>query len=111
MKESKILSSYSKHPTERGVFLKHFFSSHDNDYLSSVEVRIEPGCEIRPHIHEKSTEFYYISRGRGLFLVGENYEYIREGEAAVAPDGITHGIKNDGSEVLILLATFAPALR
>jgi quercetin dioxygenase-like cupin family protein len=105
--QNKIITGYQKHPTEKGVFIKHFFSKEDtNGILNNLEVRIEQGCQISPHRHENSSEFYYVVRGSGMFLVNGEWEYIHAGEAMVAPINIEHGVKNTSSDALILLSTF-----
>lgn len=110
--QNKIMTDYKKHPTEKGVFMKHFFSKDDtNGALNNLEVRIEPGCEIRPHIHDNSSEFYYVVSGSGMFLINGNWEYFRAGEAIIAPINVEHGIKNHSNETLVLFSTFSPAIR
>ena len=111
MSKNVILSNYQKHPEQKGVFMKHFFSSKDNDRLNNLEVRIEPGCEIKPHIHDNSSEFYYVVSGNGMFLIDDQWEHIRAGEALMAPKNIEHGFKNNTSEPLILFSTFSPPIR
>jgi mannose-6-phosphate isomerase-like protein (cupin superfamily) len=110
---SNILSieEYIKHPKEDGVFLKHFYSNADNDRLNNLEVKIDPGFQIAPHIHENSTEFYYVVSGSGQFLNNGEWLPINKGDALKAPMGMAHGIKNTSQEVLKLFSTFSPAIR
>lgn len=110
--QNKIISDYKKHPTEKGVSIKYFFSKEDtNGALNNLEVRIEPGCQISPHKHDNSSEFYYVVSGCGMFLINGEWEYIHAGEAMVAPMNVEHGIKNNSNELLILFSTFSPAIR
>lgn len=111
MNKNVILSTYEKHPSFKGVFLKHFFSGETNDRLNNLEVRIEPGCEISPHVHDNSHEFFYVVKGQGLFLVEGEWEPIRNGEALFAPKQIEHGFKNNGNEPLVLFSTFSPPVK
>lgn len=104
-------AQFTKHPTQEGVFMKHFFSSKDNDRLNNLEVKIIPGYCIAPHIHENSSEFFYVVSGEGEFLDGEEWKKIEKGIAFVAPMGMTHGIRNTGKDVLTLFSTFSPATR
>jgi quercetin dioxygenase-like cupin family protein len=109
---NKIMTDYIKHPTEKGVFIKHFFSGSDtNGTLNNLEVRIEPGCQISPHKHDNASEYYYVVQGSGMFLVNGNWEYFHAGEAIIAPINVEHGIKNHTNEILILFSTFSPAIR
>jgi mannose-6-phosphate isomerase-like protein (cupin superfamily) len=100
-----------KHPKEDGVFLKHYFSSVDNDRLNNLEVTILPGFQISPHIHADSTEFYYVVTGTGEFLVDGEWRMIKKGDALKAPLGMEHGLKNTGNEMLMVFSTFSPATK
>lgn len=106
-----LKSEYINHPKDKGVYLKHFFSSEDNDRLNNLEVRIDPGFEISAHIHENSTEFFYIVEGTGAFLEEGVWKPIQKGNAMKAPTGTKHGIRNTGTVPLLLLATFSPYTR
>ncbi|ADZ82038.1 cupin domain-containing protein [Cellulosilyticum lentocellum] len=102
---------FIKHPTQEGVFMKHFFCSADNECLNNLEVRIIPGFMIAPHVHENSSEFFYAVEGIGEFLDGEEWRSFKKGDAFKAPKGMQHGIKNIGNETLVLFSTFSPASR
>ena len=104
-------AQFCKHPTQEGVFMKHFFGSADNECLNNLEVRIIPGYMIAPHIHENASEFFYAVEGTGEFLDGEEWKPFKKGDAFKAPKGMQHGIKNVGNETLVLFSTFSPATR
>ncbi len=106
----KIKTEYKKHPVNEGVFIKHFFTSNDSNLLSNMEVRVEPGQEIKLHKHEFSTEFFYIISGNGKFFIDGSWNFIRKGDAMIAPKGTEHSIKNETGDALIILATFSPPL-
>ena len=101
----------TKHPIHEGVFIKHFFSKDDNDRLNNLEINIEPGFQIPPHTHDNSSEFFYAVSGQCEFLDDTEWKTIKKGDAFKAPQGITHSIKNTGSETLVLFSTFSPAIR
>ncbi|MGE5626899.1 MAG: cupin domain-containing protein [Solirubrobacterales bacterium] len=114
MQKNTILNDeveFIKHPKEEGVFMKHFFSSNDNDRLNNLEVKIEPGYQISSHIHDNSSEFYYVVSGEGEFLNNGNWEPFKKGAALKAPLGMEHGLKNTGNETLIVFSTFSPAIK
>lgn len=69
----------------------------------------EPGQEHRLHAHEGMDKVYHVLRGRGLFLLEGREEPMAEGTMLVAPDGVSHGIRNTGEERLVVLAVLAPA--
>jgi len=111
--EKNILNdaTFIKHPTQEGVFMKHLFSSADNDRLNNLEVRIVPGYMIEPHVHDNSSEFYYVAEGKGEFLDGDEWKEISKGDAFKAPKGMQHGVKNTGKEMLVLFSTFSPPIK
>jgi mannose-6-phosphate isomerase-like protein (cupin superfamily) len=70
---------------------------------------LEPGQVQSVHTHADQDKFYAVQEGRGLFTVGS--ETFEAGPASVvwAPAGIDHGVRNEGSERLVLLVGIAPA--
>jgi mannose-6-phosphate isomerase-like protein (cupin superfamily) len=52
---------------------------------------------------------YHVIEGSGLFLLDANEVPMHAGMLLVAPDGVPHGIRNTGSERLLVLAVLAPA--
>ncbi|MGL4393155.1 MAG: cupin domain-containing protein [Fusobacteriaceae bacterium] len=106
-----IKGEFVKHPSNDGVFMKHFFSKADNDRLNNLEVIIVPGFQIAPHVHDDSTEFYYCVSGEGEFLDDKEWIKIKSGDAFKAQKGVTHALKNTGCEPLKIFSTFSPAIR
>lgn len=104
-------AEFVKHPTQEGVFMKHFFSSKDNECLNNLEVMIIPGFEIAPHVHADSSEFFYVVSGEGEFYENGEWNKFKKGYAFKAPKGMEHGIKNVGTDVLVIFSTFSPATR
>lgn len=101
----------TNHPKERGVYMKHFFSSADNVRLNNLEVIIDPECQISGHIHENASEYYYVVDGCGEFLIDGQWTPVKKGDAMMAPLGEEHGLKNTGAERFVLLSTFSPPIR
>jgi len=103
---------FVKHPTQEGVFMKHFYGKDEtDDRLNNLEVNIVPGFEIAPHIHADASEFFYVVAGFGEFLDDTEWKNIKKGDAFKAPMGMTHAIKNTGTETLVLFSTFSPPTR
>lgn len=69
----------------------------------------EPGQEHRLHAHVGMDKVYHVLEGTGVFLLADREEPMEEGVMLVAPDGVPHGIRNTGSERLVVLAVLAPA--
>lgn len=69
----------------------------------------EPGQEHKLHAHAGMDKVYYVVSGSGLFLLQGRDEPMSAGMMLVAPDGVPHGIRNTGSERLLVLAILAPS--
>lgn len=69
----------------------------------------EPGQEHALHAHEGMDKVYVVVSGRGSFVLEERELPMEAGVMLVAPQGVPHGIRNAGSERLVVLAILAPA--
>jgi quercetin dioxygenase-like cupin family protein len=69
----------------------------------------EPGQEHPLHTHAGMDKVYQVLCGSGLFLLEDEEIAMEPGVLLVAPDGVAHGIRNNGSERLIVMAILAPA--
>jgi mannose-6-phosphate isomerase-like protein (cupin superfamily) len=67
-----------------------------------------PGQEHALHAHEGIDKVYHVLEGRGRFLLVGRALPMEKGEMLIAPSGVPHGIRNDGSEKLVVLAILAP---
>jgi hypothetical protein len=59
----KVDANFVKHPTQEGVFMKHFYGKDDGACINNLEVNIVLGFQIAPHTHENSSEFFYAAAG------------------------------------------------
>jgi oxalate decarboxylase/phosphoglucose isomerase-like protein (cupin superfamily) len=69
----------------------------------------EPGQEHALHAHAGMDKVYQVLAGRGLFLLEDREIPMESGVMLVAPEGVTHGIRNTGTERLVVLAILAPS--
>ena len=69
----------------------------------------EPGQQHALHAHAGQDKVYHVIEGRGLFLLDGQELPMAPGDLLVAPEGIAHGVRNTGSERLLVLAVLAPA--
>ena len=69
----------------------------------------EPGQEHRLHAHTGMDKVYYVLSGRGMFLVADGERELAPGDMLVAPADVPHGLRNTGSERLVVLAVLAPS--
>ena len=70
---------------------------------------LEPGVAQSVHTHEGQDKFYYGLEGQGEFTVGDDVRAAGVGHIVWAPTGVEHGVKNRGTERLVLLVGMAPA--
>lgn len=71
----------------------------------------EPGQEHAPHAHAGQDKLYVILEGAGVVQVGEQSESLSAGDAAFAPSGVVHSIRNPGPGRLVVMAVLAPPPR
>jgi quercetin dioxygenase-like cupin family protein len=68
----------------------------------------EPGQEHAPHAHQGQDKLYVVLEGSGVVQVGEQTETLSSGDAAFAPSGVIHSIRNPGPDRLVVMAILAP---
>jgi quercetin dioxygenase-like cupin family protein len=69
----------------------------------------EPGQEHRLHAHSGMDKVYHVLAGRGVFLLEGREESMAAGTLLIAPAEVPHGIRNTGTERLLVLAILAPS--
>ena len=69
----------------------------------------EPGQDHALHAHSGMDKVYQVLEGRGVFLLEDRELAMEAGTMLVAPEGVPHGIRNDGAGRLVVLAILAPA--
>ena len=69
----------------------------------------EPGQEHKLHSHAGMDKLYHVLSGQGLFLLEKREIDMQAGALLVAPEGVPHGIRNTGTERLLVLAVLAPS--
>jgi quercetin dioxygenase-like cupin family protein len=69
----------------------------------------EAGQEHALHAHAGQDKVYYVLEGGGLFLLDGRELPMQAGDLLVAPEGVAHGVRNTGSDRLLVMAVLAPA--
>ena len=69
----------------------------------------EPGQSHALHAHQGMDKVYSVVEGEGRFLLEGRELPMRAGDLLVAPDGVPHGVRNTGTQRLLVLAILAPA--
>ncbi len=69
---------------------------------------LEPGQEQKVHAHARATKFYYVVEGEALVTIGDETRRLAAGGLAWSAPDEPHGVRNGGSERLVLLVSMAP---
>ena len=69
---------------------------------------LSPGQEQHLHEHAGQDKFYFVVEGRAASSSAARRARLGRGHAVWAPAGVPHGVRNDGSERLVLLVGIAP---
>ena len=101
------ISSYVTKDGSRIWELLHPGSSPAKD-ISIAEARVEPGEKTESHVHWRSQEIYYILEGSGTMRLGAEEMTVGEGDAILIMPGISHMIKNTGTEPIRILCICHP---
>ncbi len=101
---------WNKHPTFKGVELKHLITSADtNGKFSCHLVRIAPNMEIGSHVHTCQIELHEVIDGSGICINdGASLSYL-PGTVSVMQMNTAHEVIA-GKDGLYLFAKFIPAL-
>jgi len=78
------------------------------DFLFAGLNSFEPGQEHSPHVHEGQDKLYVVLEGEGVVRVDDQAEVLTAGDAAFAPAGVVHSIRNSGTERLVVMAILSP---
>jgi quercetin dioxygenase-like cupin family protein len=68
----------------------------------------EPGQSHALHAHAGMDKAYLVIEGEGLFLLPDAKLPMRAGDLLIAPDGVPHGVENNSSARLLVMALLAP---
>ena len=71
-------------------------------YIS--QITLEPGCSIGIHQHSGDAELYFITTGTGTYTENNTDYTVTAGDALYCADGSTHGLVNNGEELLQFVA-------
>ena len=69
----------------------------------------EAGQAHELHSHAGMDKMYHVLEGDGVFLLEGRELPMQAGDLLIAPDGVPHGIRNTGTDRLLVLTVLAPA--
>ena len=72
-------------------------------------IEIAAGRELEQHLHEGEDDAFYIVEGEMTFTFGDTAVAAPPGTLVLAPSGVEHGFRNDGSIPVRMLNIHAPA--
>jgi mannose-6-phosphate isomerase-like protein (cupin superfamily) len=99
------------HPAEHAVYRPDKMGK--STLFESARVMVglnafETGQAHALHAHAGMDKVYQVVEGSGVFLLEGREVPMTAGDLLVAPDGVPHGVRNDGPGRLLVLAILAP---
>jgi quercetin dioxygenase-like cupin family protein len=71
----------------------------DGAEVMYVDVWVDPGGRVTPHVHPALEERFTVVAGRPSFLAGRRWRTAAPGDEVVVPPGVRHAYRNTGTEV------------
>jgi quercetin dioxygenase-like cupin family protein len=62
--------------------------------LSLLEGVVDPGDEVKPHLHRAQSDSFYVLEGELEFLIGGRVVTATAGSYVLSPPGVVHGFRN-----------------
>ncbi|MBO9660591.1 MAG: cupin domain-containing protein [Chitinophagaceae bacterium] len=82
-----------------------FFSKAKDFHLAFRKRVLHPGSAIGYHL-QKEDEIYYVLSGRGeMQMNGKSFE-VKSGDAILTRPGSSHGLKQTGTEDLVIIINY-----
>ena len=82
-----------------------------DDTISLFVVRATEGFVLKRHLHKTHDESIYVIKGTGQMLINDKLVDIKPGSLHFNSTGKVHSIKHTGTEELVLISIFTPALK
>ncbi len=65
------------------------------------------GADTKQKIHVEAEEIAYVVSGSGKITVGNKTHAFKAGDSLYIPPGTPHGVRNDGSEDIVMVFYFS----
>jgi len=101
---------FMDHPKFSGVQIAALVTGRDTDTVSVSQLIIDQGIAIPVHTHVPQVDSILIVSGRGEGFVNGEWREISPGDYLFVPSEVEHGIRNTGSEPLVLFVHHSPPL-
>jgi mannose-6-phosphate isomerase-like protein (cupin superfamily) len=69
-----------------------------------AELTLPPGASIGNHRHEGETEYFLVLSGSGTVDDDGTGKAVKAGDTIITGNGASHGVKNTGSDPLVMYA-------
>jgi mannose-6-phosphate isomerase-like protein (cupin superfamily) len=76
--------------------------------MSMIAEDLPPKSEIRVHLHQYEDEIIVIRMGSGIATLGDREIPVGPGATVYVPQGVWHGLRNNGQETLGMSAIYSP---
>ena len=76
--------------------------------LSLLEGVVDPGDEVKPHLHRAQSDSFYVLEGELEFLVGDRVVTATAGSYVLSPPGVVHGFRNVSGKPARILNIHTP---
>ncbi|MFL0804150.1 MAG: cupin domain-containing protein [Agarilytica sp.] len=94
---------------QEGCFITEVSNSADDELISIVRARVEPGKTTKWHSLSATIERYVILEGEGDVELGDApAQRVTVGDVVIIPQGVRQRIHNAGAKDLIFLAICSP---
>jgi quercetin dioxygenase-like cupin family protein len=80
----------------------------DDGEVLHVEIWLDPGGGVTPHIHPGLEERFEVLEGSPSFLAGRSWSTAAPGETVVAPAGTRHAYRNRGDGTVHMICHARP---
>lgn len=83
-------------------------SDPDGGEVLHVEIWVDPGGGVTPHVHRGMEERFEVLAGSPSFLAGRRWRAAAAGETVVVPPGTRHAYRNRGEETAHMVCHARP---
>jgi quercetin dioxygenase-like cupin family protein len=80
----------------------------DGAEVLQIEVWVDPGGGVTPHIHPAMDERFEVLAGNPSFLAGRKWQAASPGDVVMVPSGLRHAYRNTGDEVAHMVCEARP---
>jgi mannose-6-phosphate isomerase-like protein (cupin superfamily) len=76
--------------------------------MSMIIEDLPPNSAIRVHLHQREDEIIFIRMGSGVATLGDCEVAVSAGAIVYVPQGVWHGLRNNGTDTLGVSAVYSP---